>query len=156
MNHATKRRVTVLATLTSVMLIAGVAFAAWTSTGSGSGAATADLASNASTVASAAAGDDLFPGADTTISVTVTNNEAYPVMVSGFDAGSSSVIADPACAAGTVTTDADSSPADTVIEPGETADYDLDAHMINDPANGCQGASFSIPLDFDLVSAAHD
>lgn len=154
MRHATKRRVSVLATVISALLIANIAFAAWLSTGEGEGEAKAGVASNGSTVASADEGDVLYPGSDTTITVTVTNDEAYPVRVTGFDAGSSDEIAGTDCLADTVTTDADSSPATTVIASKGTANYELDAHMASDADNDCQGQTFTIPLDFDLESAA--
>ncbi len=72
-------------------LAAGLAFAAWTSDGSGS--ATARATTSADSVITAGTGAaDLFPGAVKTVTVTVSNPNSYPVVVNSVGAGSSPLV----------------------------------------------------------------
>ncbi len=103
MSHSLKRRVTVLATSIMVLLVAGVAFAAWTSTATGNGSASAlDHTDTFTGLVTKSAGADLYPGDSADVVVTVTNNQDYPVKVDSISAGTSDVAGD--CAAGSVDT----------------------------------------------------
>lgn len=137
----------------------GIAWAAWTSSGSGSGTAqtTTDQSSE---ISAAAFAPDLYPGADKSVSVEITNPNDYPVIVTSIS-GSSSVLQN-GCAAGSVTSDARSAAAGLaqsdgttkVIAPNSAADYVIDTHMVNDPSDACKLQTFPLALTAGLSSAA--
>lgn len=151
MRKLTRRTTTVAAGLAAATTI-GVAFAAWTSTGSGTGSAASTTSAN-STIApvTLVAADLLYPGATKSTQVTVSNPNAYPVVVTGISAGSSDAVN--GCAAGSVITDAVSNPAGT-IAPGGTGTYTLTLRMTNNPSDACKSQTFSLPLTATLESAA--
>ena len=153
MSTRMKRSLTVIASL-ALALVGGVAFAAYLSTGSGTGE-TVSTSAVASTISSASGGTALYPGATGTVAVTINNPNPYPVKVLTISASSSAATGTGnACAAGTVTTAAVSSAPSTTIAPSGTATYTLSSRMINDPDNSCQGKTFTLPLTATLASAA--
>ena len=161
MRKLTRRTTTVAAGLAAATTI-GVAFAAWTSTGSGSGSAASTTSVNS--VISAVTldpADALYPGATKETTVSITNPNDYPVVVTSIGAGSSNV-ANTDCAAGTVVTDAvsdgtgvtRSDAATSVIAPNSSGEYTLTLRMSDDPHNACKSQTFTLPLSADLKSAA--
>ena len=164
------RRTSVIAAGLAVATTASLAFAAWTSNGSGTGSAasTTDAASAIAGVTPVLA-DDLYPGATKTAKVTVTNPNAYPVVVTKINAGASRVV-NTACAASTVRTDAlgdgtsavTLSAGGTVIPAGGIGTYTLTLRMSNDPDNACKSQTFVLgdgatptdPMTATLKSAA--
>lgn len=140
---------------------AGVAFASWSSTGSG--AATAKSTHDSpSVIASAAAAADLYPGATKSVTVTVTNPNPYPIVVTSISAGSSDLVND-TCAAGSVTSDAraldasglkQSDGTTTKVAPSESGTYMITTHMIVDPTDACKDQAFNLPLTATAQSAA--
>lgn len=164
MRNAAKRRITVLATALSVLLVAGVAFAAWTSTGSGTGSADATT-QDAPTVSQTGTLDDLYPGKDDvilTINVDSLTND-YKTAVTALTvtditsdtvgcAGTNIEVADRTAAAGERLETADEG---HVIAPNGAEDYELLVDMIDSPADACQGATFTVDVDADLESAEH-
>ncbi len=153
MSYAMKRRGTVLAVMISVLLVAGVAFAAWTSTATGDGSATSFDHTDTLTgsIATDTAGSNLYPGESTDVVVTVTNNQEYPVVVNSISAGESNLIGD--CAKGSV-----DSAAQTLggtgdkIDAGASKDYTLVATMDTGAAENCAGQTFTIPVTASLSS----
>src|SRR5688500_11826772 len=85
MTHAMKRRVTVLASMISVLLVASVALAAWTATGSGNGSAEAGQADTVD-VTTAEVTDLLYPTGTADVKVTVSNPNPYAVTVTQISA----------------------------------------------------------------------
>ena len=73
------KRISVLAGGTAALIGVGVAFAAWTSTGTGTGTATAGEMGVDNVSIAGAAVSGLFPTGDEFSTVTVTNNNPYPV-----------------------------------------------------------------------------
>jgi hypothetical protein len=144
------KRVTVLASALSVLLVASVAFAAWTSSGSGSGQAASTTSVN-STITPAADGDSLYPGAVKSYTVTINNPNDYPVIVTSISAGSSNEVN--GCAAGTVTSDAVTNPAGTIAAKG-TATYTLVSRMAAGATDACKAQVFTLPLTATLSSNA--
>ena len=164
MRLANKRRVTVLATLTAVLMIAGIAFAAWTSLGSGEGDAVATT-QDAPTVTQTGTLVDLYPGKDDlilTINVDSATNDyktaVTALTVTGITsdmtgcAGSNIEVADRAAATGERLENADGG---HVIAMNGDEDYELLVDMIDNPADECQGATFTVSVDADLESAEH-
>ena len=133
-----------------VVLVAGVAYAAWSSNGAGTGSVTAKTAVDS--VIQPNSGTGLYPGSDTTFTVTIDNKNDYVVKVDSISGGSSTAIPDTNCAADTVTSDASTAPG-TIAAHGTTT-FTLHAHMIANPDNSCQGRSFTLPLTATLSSNA--
>ena len=75
------RRTTVLAGAVAFASVAGVAFAAWTSTGSGSGTATSDTVHDLSFTGSTPA-DSLYPTGSSHVALTIANPNRYKAALS--------------------------------------------------------------------------
>lgn len=151
METTTKRRLGAVVGGIALAGVAGIALAAFLSSGTGSVEA-ASTTAVASTISPTTAAGGLYPGATTTGTVTVNNPNAYPVIVTSITGGTSNATTGN-CPAGTVTSDALTNPSGT-IAPGATRTYTLTARMIADPANTCQGQTFTLPLTASLASAA--
>lgn len=151
MESHTKKRLGAVAGGIALACVAGLALAAFLSSGSGTATGDSTVALE-STIAPESGASGLYPGATTTAAVTVNNPNDYPVKVASISAGSSSATTG-SCPAGSVTTDALTNPQGT-IAPGGTATYTLTAKMIANPDNACQGQTFTIPLTASLASAA--
>ncbi|MDP9419005.1 MAG: hypothetical protein M3P53_02460 [Actinomycetota bacterium] len=159
-----KKNVAVLGAATSSLLVAGVAFAAWTSSGAGTGSAKAGTSTDSAIAGVAPIGaNDLYPGAVKEAFVTVSNPNAYPIDVTQIGAGSSLVV-NTGCTAGSVRTDVlgtgaaalTRSDADTtVIAAAGSGTYKLVVRMSNDAADACKIQNFTIGgLTASIRSAA--
>jgi|tagenome__1003787_1003787.scaffolds.fasta_scaffold19961980_1 hypothetical protein len=146
-----RKRLAVLGGVLLVLAGAGVAFAAYLSSGSGTGATTSSVAVS-STISANSQGAQLYPGSTSTYTVTINNPNPYPVKVVSISA-SSSLATSGGCPAGTVTSPAVANPTGT-IAPNGSGSYSLSATMAADPDNSCQGQSFTMPLTAQLASAA--
>ncbi len=146
------RKATIVAVVTGSMLVAGVALAAWTATGTGTGAAKATTAT-ALTVANGTASADLYPGfADGDLSVDVTNPNSYDIEVSAVEYTGGAITGAGGigtCTTTGVTMDAGSiAVGPTTITAGSTVNIPVAdvINMDNTSDNGCQGATFTIPV----------
>src|ERR671935_1828296 len=75
-------RTSVATVATGALLAAGIAFAAWTATGSGNGYAKAQSVSPLTTVdASASTTAQLYPGGTGDVVITVSNPNSFPVTI---------------------------------------------------------------------------
>lgn len=145
-----RKRTAVIAAVAVLAVGGGVAYAAWTSTGAGSGKVTSRTSVD-SEITPVDGATGLYPGATVSFQVTITNPNDYPVAVSSISAGASALTQD-GCAAGTVTSPAVSDPG--TIEARGTGTYTLQATMNADAANNCKSQTFTLPLTAELVSAA--
>jgi hypothetical protein len=143
-----------------VALVAGVAFAAWTAGGSGHGTAQAKTAVALATVAVPASAPSLYPGADASVTVRITNDNDFAVRVTdvvyGSPAATTTSGALGACAtgadAGLMFTDQTGLALD--VDAHASATFEVDGvHMGADAANGCQGATFTIPVTLTGASS---
>lgn len=151
METKNKRRLGAVLGGIALACVAGVALAAWLSSGAGTAEGASTTAVN-STITPTDRATGLYPGATTTATVTVNNPNDYPVTVASISPGSSN--ATPGnCPAGSVTTAGLTNPAG-VIDPRGTRTYTLTAKMIADPSNNCQNQTFVLPLTASLASAA--
>jgi hypothetical protein len=158
MTHATRKRR--LITGLSAMLVLGVAglvYAAWTTNGSGSGYAKAGTAQALTTVdVSATTAATLYPGADGNVLLKINNPNPYPVRVTDVT-GNGTVTADSGHAAcvttGVTFTDQHSQTIDIAAGAQTQTTLTGAAHMSNASDNGCQGATFTIPVS--LVGASN-
>ncbi|NBH03831.1 LEA type 2 family protein [Amycolatopsis sp. SID8362] len=149
MRKISKRSAVVLGAAGAVV-VAGVAYAAWTSTGAGTGSVTSKT-DVASVISSSGTGTALYPGGSTTFTVKVTNPNDYPVVVNSISAGSSNEVN--GCAAATVTSAAVTNPAGTIAAGGEGT-YTLTATMNGNASDACKSQTFTLPLTATLSSNA--
>ena len=139
----------------------GVAYAAWTSSGSGSATAQSTTSVD-SVIAPGTGAADLYPGAVSSVTVTVSNPNPYPIMVSSISAGSSALV-NTSCTAGTVTTDA--RPTDAAglsqtggsvktIAAGGSGTYTLTTRMAATAVDACKSQTFTLALTAAVTSNA--
>jgi hypothetical protein len=161
----TKAKLAVAGLVAGGSLVAGAAFASWTSpAGSGNGYAKAGQA-RAVTIGTATASTTslLFPGSSADVKIDITNPNSYPVKISSVAAGTGSIVV--SGASGTCTTTgvtfnpaSDSNGLDSglLIGANETATLTLanGASMDNRSESGCQNATFAIPVSVTSFSAA--
>jgi hypothetical protein len=153
-----------LAVVTTVMALAivGLVFAAWTTNGTGSGYAKAGTAQALSTVdVSASTTATLYPGGPAgDVTIRVSNPNTYPVTVTGV-AAAGAITPDAGHATCTTTgvTFTDQTgltiavPAKSGAVNGEaSATLTGAANMSNASVNGCQGATFTIPVTLSGAS----
>jgi hypothetical protein len=136
-----------------MLAVVGLVYAAWTTNGSGSGYAKAGTAGTLSTVSAAASTTaDLYPGADGSLKLNIHNPNPYSVTVTDVTAGSGSVTS----SGGTGTcTDSGVSLTDqtglsiAVPASGNSGVVTLNnaVQMAASSDDGCQGATFTIPVD---------
>ena len=154
-----KRMVLVAGVGLASIVVAGIAIAAWSVSGTGTGYAKASTAS-AVTLADATANTsaDLYPGASGAVKLKVTNPNPFPVRITAV-AGNGAITSDKgaACNAATgvsftnqtgLTLDLLANETDKVFTlAGAVA-------MANASDNSCQGAVFSVPVSVTAISNA--
>lgn len=145
--------------LTLVALAAaGLVYAAWTSSGSGSGYAKAQSAQALTTVdVSATTAATLYPGATGNVKIEISNPNPYPVRVTSVT-GNGAITADAGhsgCATTGVTfTNQTAQTIDVAAGSTQQATLNNAASMSNASDNGCQGATFTIPVSLSGASNA--
>lgn len=145
-----RKRTAVIAAVAVLAVGGSVAYAAWSSTGSGSGTV-GSTTSVDSTISPVAGAGGLYPGATVSFQVTIDNPNGYPVSVASISAGASQLTAS-GCAAGTVTSAAVADQG--TIAAGQSGTYTLQATMNGDATDSCKSQTFTLPLTAQLVSAA--
>ena len=143
-------RASVATIATGLILAAGIAFAAWTATGSGNGYAKAKTVSALTTVdVSTSTTAQLYRGGTGDVLVRVSNPNSFPVTVTGVS-GSGTITSDKgaACNASTGVTFTDTTGLSQAVAGGSTGDITLTgkAAMSSSSDNSCQGAIFTIPV----------
>ncbi len=142
--RTTTRRTAIIGTAVLALMGAGVAFAAWTSTGTGSGTAAAGNAVPLTVTVSTATG--LTPTNSKPVGFTVTNNNPYSVTLanahpSGFTVDAGHSTCNVASISGADVTLSD------VLAPGATsASHNVSIAMSNAATDACQGATFTFNL----------
>lgn len=133
-------------------------YAAWTTSGSGSGYAKAGTAQALSTVdVSASTTASLYPGSSGNVLIRIANPNTYPVRVTAVT-GSGAITADsghPGCVTTGVTFTNQTGQTIDIPASGQT-DTTLSnaASMSNASNDGCQGATFTIPVTLTGASNA--
>jgi hypothetical protein len=154
------KKLLIIPLLVGAALATGIAFASWTSNGTGTGEARSTTSVD-SVIAPGTNAADLYPGATSSVTVTVSNPNPYPVKVSSLSAGSSNLV-NTTCVAGTVTSDArtfdgtglfQSDAATKVIAAGGSGTYTLVTHMTTAAVDGCKLQTFTMPLTATLFSS---
>jgi hypothetical protein len=149
MRKISKRSAVVLGAA-GVVVLAGVAYAAWSSGGAGTGSVTSTT-SVESAITPGSSGSALYPGGGTNFTVTIDNPNNYPVVVTSISTGSSNAIN--GCAAGTVTSAVPEGTTGTIAAKG-SGTYTLHATMSSTATDACKGQTFVLPLTATLASNA--
>jgi hypothetical protein len=152
------KRFIVGGTVVLALGVTGLVYAAWTANGTGNGYAKATTAQALTTVdVSAGTSATLYPGADGDVLIKIANPNPYPVRVTEVS-GNGAIAADSGhsgCTTTGVTFEDQAEQAIDVPAEGETQVTLADAaHMSNASDNGCQGATFTIPVSLTGVSNA--
>ena len=149
---------TAVAVLVGTLFVAGIAFAAWTATGTGSGYAKATSAQPLTTVdVSATTTATLYPGADGDVQLEIDNPNDYPVRVTDVALDTTGSIAVDGGYAGcnvASLTFTDQSGLTLDIGAGTSAPFTLAGavHMDGTANDACQGATFTIPVSLTGAS----
>jgi hypothetical protein len=136
----------------------GFVYAAWTTSGNGSGYAKATEAKALTTTdVSATTVGQLYPGASGDVKLEINNPNPYPVRVTDVAKTSGSPIT--ADLAGCVTTgvsfsDQSGKTIDIAANDSTSVTFNNAASMSNASDNGCQGATFTIPVELSGRSNA--
>jgi hypothetical protein len=138
--------------------VVGLVYAAWTTNGSGSGYAKAGSAQALTTVdVSASTAATLYPGANGDVLIKINNPNPYPVRVTDVT-GNGTITADSGHAtcvtSGVTFTDQHSQTIDIPASSQTQTTLTAAAHMSNASDNGCQGATFTIPVGLTGASNA--
>lgn len=154
----TRKKIAAATAATALGVGGVIAYAAWTSSGSGNGTVSARSAS-ALVVADATTATTLYPTGTANLVVTLTNNNAYNVAVTAISQG---VLSSGAPTAAAITVDSNHSSCNVssvtltapalsgVVVAGNGGTYTLTLHnavaMDNTAADACQGATFTVPV----------
>jgi hypothetical protein len=159
MRHIIGKRQLVTGLLTVLVLgVVGSVYAAWTTSGSGSGYAKAGSAQALTTIdVSASTAATLYPGANGDVLIKVNNPNPYPVRITDVT-GNGTITADSGHATcvttGVTFTDQHSQTIDIAASAQTQSTLTGAAHMSNASDNGCQGATFTIPVSLTGTSNA--
>jgi len=157
-----KRNRRLIALGTSILALAavGLVYAAWTTNGSGSGYAAAGQATNLSTnVASTATATKLYPGTNGDVAINIVNSNPYPVTVTAVTLNGTNASITAAGGIGTCSTTGVSFTNQTGLSINVPANGSTQTNlpnavsMSNASENGCQNATFTIPVNLAGASA---
>lgn len=154
----TRKRIISVGAAFVALAAAGLVYAAWTSSGTGSGYAKATTAQQLTTVdVSASTTATLYPGATGNVRIQINNPNPYPVRVTDVT-GNGAITADaghPGCVTTGVTfTNQTGQTIDVPASGSTTTTLNNAASMSNSSDNGCQGATFTIPVSLSGNSNA--
>ena len=156
MRKQVSRKIAVVTTMTALVVV-GLVYAAWTTNGTGSGYAKAGTAQALSTVdVSASTTATLYPGGPAgDVTIRISNPNSYPVTVTGVS-GNGSVTPDAGHASCTTTGVTFTNQTGlTIAVPANgatTTTLSGAASMSNASVDGCQGATFTIPVSLSGAS----
>jgi len=150
-----KRKLAVFLVAMLAALGVGVAFAQWTVNGGGSGSATALSAQNLTTQ-SATTTAALYPGiSNASLYLVVTNPNPFPVTITVVS-GNETITPDAGHASGCVTTGVtftNQTGLSQVVAASANTSFTVGGvSMSNSSDNGCQGATFAVPVTFTAHS----
>ena len=145
----TSKKVAVVAVVTGVMLSAGIAFAAWTASGSGSGTAKS-LTAQTVTVNATTGAADLYPGGSGKVYFTLTNPNPYAITFTSASVGTITSSDIPNCASSNVVAGSGPFTGLTLQVAANTTSGTLSidnaVSMLHSALDGCQGKTFDVAL----------
>jgi hypothetical protein len=148
-NMTRKKRIISSGVAIIVLVVAGLVYAAWTTSGSGSGYTKATEAQELTTDdVSATTVGQLYPGGNGDVKIKINNPNPYPVLVTDVTR-SGAITAD---ATGCTTTgvsfaDQTNKTIEIAANGNTSVTFNNAASMSNASNNACQGATFTIPVD---------
>ena len=134
------QRVGVVAGTIAALTGVGIAFAAWTSSGTATGTVTAATSKDLTVQVGAPVG--LYPTGSVTIPVTVTNANDYRVQLDSI-AFNGATVDKAGCTAATVTSTSGTY-TDVAVPPGQSVRKDLTVSMSNAAEDACKNAVFTL------------
>lgn len=142
-----KRAIVVAASAMAAGLVfGGVAVAAWLSNGTGTGSAKATTAIDLTT-STATASADLYPGGTGALNITINNPNPYPVTITDIASSGAATASLSTCVVTGVSLSALTGLTDVVDANASKTFSHADAvSMSNLSDDGCQGATFTIPV----------
>lgn len=162
MKSISKRASAVLGTVVVATLSAGVASAVWTSpTGEGDASATGydSQAADVTTSTPNGTGSPLYPDAKVTNTVTISNPNPYPIVVTDItNNGGNAKDGDCAAATVNVTTQTNASGiaqsnGTVAIPTNDEGTYNVEVTMDKFADDACQGLGFTLPVTVGSKSA---
>jgi hypothetical protein len=162
----TRRKAIALGACLAARSVSGLVFAAWLTSGSGSGYAKAGTSQGLSTLdASASTTATLYPGVSGDVTIRVSNPNPFPVRVTSVSLNGTNADIAPdsghaSCSpTGVSFTNQTGLSIDVPAKSGgtngtATATLTGAASMSNASADGCQGATFTIPVNLSGASNA--
>jgi hypothetical protein len=157
-----KRRLIFAAVTVMALGIVSLGYAAWTSSGNGTGFAKASTAQALTSVTATGVTAGLYPGATAALTLNLSNPNPYPVTITDVT-GNGTITADSShstCGQDathlTGVTYTDQHNLSIAVPANGTAQVTVPSsvHMSNASDNSCQGATFSIPVSLNGASAA--
>jgi len=147
------RKLSLMGAVLALFLVGSVVFAAWLVTGEGNGAAQATTAEDL-VVAPGTTSADLYPGSDGDVELTIENPNAFDVEVETIVGDGPVTSGAPGCTTTGVSFADQNDVTGMTIAAGATINVSLDdaASMSNSSDNGCQGATFSVPVSVTAQS----
>lgn len=148
------KKITVVGSTVAILFAGGIAFAAWTSTGTGDGTVTAG--DDVAMTVTASSVDALYPGKSVDIDVTVENNDSYKLDLDAITSNGISVdAAHPGCDTASVSsTDGDYSVSADPIAEGASVTRTLVVSMDADADEDCKNAVFTLTYDASAHSVS--
>jgi P pilus assembly chaperone PapD len=149
------RRAAVAAILLVLLFATTIAFAAWTTNGTGSGYVAAGSEQDLTTLSVAASTTSLlYPNGSADVKVKINNPNPYKVLVTHIDGASGSITSGGAtCDASSGVTFTDQAGSWTVPASGTlTVTLTNAASMSNASVDACQAETFTIPVDLTGAS----
>jgi hypothetical protein len=146
------QKIAIVGTTVGILMAGGVAYAAWTSEGTGNGTATAGSQTGL-VVTGGSAVDSLFPTKSVTFPVTISNKNPYDVQIRSLDYDADDSGSDHAgCGVGDVDVVIADATGDVIGAGSESTPTDSDEYtatvtMHADAASECQGATFTFNFD---------
>ena len=150
MRNNTRRSAVVGGTAAALFGI-GVAVAAWTNYGEGSGSVTAEQAQPLTVTVTDVNG--LFPTGSVDVPFTVTNTNDYDVTLSKAELKTVTVDAAHSACATSVVTGSDVVLSDVVAKGATSPSQDFTLTMSNAASDACQGAVFTVTLGVTGLSS---
>jgi hypothetical protein len=152
------KKIAVSTSLVGASLVSGIAFAAWTADGSGSGYAKAETAQAVSTVTAAAdTVAQLFPTGSGDLKVRVVNPNHYAVTVTAITLGTGSIVSgDATCDASNGVSFDGASGLSAVVPAGSAGtliSLPGSVHMSNASVTACSGKTFTVPVNVAAASS---
>ena len=150
-----KHRLVTAAVAVLVVGVVGLVYAAWVTNGTGSGYAKASTAQSLTTSAVVPTAT-LYPGADGNVQVTINNPNSFPVRVTAISGNGAITAAGGTgtCTASQVTFTNQSGLTIDIAATNSTTTLTNAAHMASNADDGCQGATFTIPVAITGASNA--